>query len=399
MLESCTSEKSKDSLFDLYKKTQVKASPAEQINALDNCLKYLSSLDISYSCEKTFSDVLEKLIALDRNSFRIEKYKYPVQDNTWKNASEIAATDDTDYDSRYLLKQSVFELLKSKAIIPDSKEGVTYKASEFDDVLTSEDSIEKIRETFAPWFACESLEHPKLLYLLFLLLQGNFYKYAVNEKDITYFHSLIDDIGVIRILGGEPLLNIEINRYMELTRNLYPNARIYVVTNGMLLKSMPDSFYQTLEQNNILLSISFYPPMKDTMPGVLPYLDERHVNYTITPLNTEFGKKQLLEPQSDDDTIMAFYKCTQKMCNNFYDGKIAACFLPFTTKYFNETFDKNLPEDGSIDIYELGLTTRKLKERLMYPFLRCRYCSAETEMIPWDVMENPTTLSDWVKDE
>lgn len=193
LLESCTAENSKDLLFALYMKLQVKASPAEQINALDNCLKYLSTRDISTPCVSVFSNILKKLIDLDKTNFRIEKYEYPVQDDTWKNASEIAATNDRDYEPGYLLKQSVFELLKSKAIIPDSKEGVTYKASEFDDVLTSEESIEKIRETFAPWFACESLEHPKLLYLLFLLLQGNFSKYALGEKNITYFESAFKD--------------------------------------------------------------------------------------------------------------------------------------------------------------------------------------------------------------
>ncbi|MCR4673926.1 MAG: radical SAM protein [Lachnospiraceae bacterium] len=221
--------------------------------------------------------------------------------------------------------------------------------------------------------------------------------YDKFEKDFTKFHNLIDDIGVLRILGGEPLMNKDINKYMKLARSLYPDARIYVVTNGVLLKAMPEEFYKVMAEENIVLSISFYPPMKDTMPEVLKLLDEKKVNYTLTPLNTEFGKKQILEPQSDDETIMAFYKCSQKMCNNFYDGKVAACFLPFTTKYFNEYFDKDLPEDGAIDIYELGMNTRRLKERLLYPFLRCRYCSTETEMIPWDVMHNPSVLEDWIK--
>lgn len=225
-----------------------------------------------------------------------------------------------------------------------------------------------------------------------------FPNYNEFEKNFKKLKELVDDIGVLRILGGEPLLNKEITLYMKLARRLYPDARIYVVTNGALLKTMPDDFYKIMAEENIVLSISLYPPMKNTMPGILKFLDEKQVNYTVTPMNTEFGKKQIIEPQSDDDTIMAFYKCSQKMCNNFYDGKIAACFLPFTTKYFNEYFEKELPEDGAIDIYEIGMTTRKLKERLLYPFLRCRYCSMETEMIPWDIMHQPSVIEDWIKE-
>ncbi|MCR5546725.1 MAG: radical SAM protein [Lachnospiraceae bacterium] len=224
-----------------------------------------------------------------------------------------------------------------------------------------------------------------------------FTEYDKFEKDFTKFHEFIDDIGLVRILGGEPLLNKDINKYMVLTRKLYPNARIHVVTNGLKLLSMGDDFYQTMKENNIEIHISYYPPMKDTMSKVEAFLKEKNIPYFLSPLNTQFGKKQLLKPQNDDDTIAAFYNCVQKTCNNFYDGKVAACFLPFTTKYFNQYFDKDLPEDGAIDIYQLGLTTHALKEQLLLPFLRCRYCSVETEMIPWDVVHEPSTLDDWIR--
>ena len=219
------------------------------------------------------------------------------------------------------------------------------------------------------------------------------------KKDFTKFHEFIDDIGLVRILGGEPLLHKDVNAFIKLTRELYPNAQIHVVTNGLLLKAMDDEFYETLKKESAEISISYYPPMQDTMPQVEALLKEKGVSYWISPLNTQFGKKQQLEPQSDDKTIEAFYRCSQKMCNNLYDGKVAACFLPFTTKYFNEYFHKALPQDGAIDLYELGLTTKTLKEKLLLPFLRCRYCNVETEMIPWDVIHKPSELSDWIRSE
>ncbi len=239
---------------------------------------------------------------------------------------------------------------------------------------------------------CKACEHYSAL------VPGEvFTDYEKFEKDFTKFHEFIDDVGLIRILGGEPLLNKDINKYLVLTRKLYPNARIHVVTNGLKLLAMDDEFYRTMQENDIDIHISYYPPMQDTMPKVEEFLKERNIPYFLSPLNTEFGKKQILEPQNDDDTIEAFYHCKQKMCNNFYDGKVAACFLPFTTKYFNNHFNKDLPEDGAIDIYEPGMTTHKLKEQLLLPFLRCRYCTRDTEMIPWDVVHEPSTLDDWIR--
>jgi hypothetical protein len=162
---------------------------------------------------------------------------------------------------------------------------------------------------------------------------------------------------------------------------------------------MADDFYRTLRENQVEIHISFYPPMKDTMPKVEQLLREKEIPYKLSPLNTEFGKKQLLEPQDDEQTLQAFSECSQKMCNNFYDGKLAACFLPFTTKYFNHYFEKNMPEDGAIDLYEPDLTTREVRERLLLPFERCRYCSVHTEMIPWDVVHEPSILDDWIQGE
>lgn len=239
---------------------------------------------------------------------------------------------------------------------------------------------------------CKACEHYSAL------VDGEvFTDYNQFEKDLYKLHEFIDDIGLIRILGGEPLLHKDIIKFIELTRKLYPYAMIHVVTNGLKVMTMDDEFYQALLDNYAQFHISFYLPLKDKMPEIEAFLNNKGIPYILSPLNTEFGKKQLIDAQNDEDTIKAFCNCQQKKCNNLYDGKIAACFLPFTTKYFNRYFEKNLPEDGGISLYEPGLTTHTLKEQLLLPFERCRYCSSETEMIPWDVAHKPSILDDWIR--
>ena len=60
-------------------------------------------------------------------------------------------------------------------------------------------------------------------------------------------------------------------------------------------------------------------------------------------------------------------------------------------------FAKNLPEDGTIDIYDPNLTTTTLKHRLLIPFERCRYCGSYKK-IPWTKIKNPSTLDDWIRE-
>lgn len=223
-------------------------------------------------------------------------------------------------------------------------------------------------------------------------------RYPDLEKfinDMYKLHGFISDIGVIRILGGEPLLNPEIDAYIKLTRTLYPKSMINVVTNALLLRQMPEHFFETMRETGAKLNISFYPPLREKMPEIVSFLKSKGIPGSVSPLLDKFEMKQSLKKSP---TPEYFYRCFQAHCHNLYDGKIAACFLPFTTKYFNQYFDKHLPEDGAIDLYDHELTTESLQEKLMQPFERCCYCT-DAVSVDWAQISNPSILTDWVKEE
>lgn len=214
-------------------------------------------------------------------------------------------------------------------------------------------------------------------------------------RDFERLHEFIDDIGIIRILGGEPLLNPELNEYIKLSRRLYPQAEIYIVTNALLLMKMPEEFFETLRQSDAEIWISFYPPLESKMPEIKKFLESKHVLFGVSSLNKTFTMKQTLNRHDHPREI--FLRCLQAHCHNLYEGKIAACFLPFTTKYFNAYYGKNLPEDGALDLYDPTLTTEKLKAHLLKPFERCRYCTPPVE-VEWATIKNPSPITDWVHD-
>ena len=214
-------------------------------------------------------------------------------------------------------------------------------------------------------------------------------------RDLEQLHKFIDDIGMIRILGGEPLLNPEVDEYVKLCRRLYPLTKIFVVTNAILLPKMPDKFFDTLRENNASIHISFYPPMKSKMPEIKNLLERKNVLFNIGGLAEEFTIKQTINQHNNGREI--FLQCFQAHCHNIYEGKIAACFLPFTTKYFNEYYGKNLPEDGALDLYEDSLTTEKLKRFLLTPFERCRYCTTPVA-VKWEPIKYPSPITDWTND-
>lgn len=214
-------------------------------------------------------------------------------------------------------------------------------------------------------------------------------------RDFERLHEFIDDIGVIRILGGEPLLNPELNEYIKLSRRLYPQAMIHVVTNALLLQKMPEEFFETLRQCSARITISFYPPLESKIDAIRKFIESKRVPLFIGSLYKTFKMNQTLNRHDRPREI--FLQCFQAHCHNLYEGKIAACFLPFTTKYFNAYYGKNLPEDGALDLYDPTLTTEKLKAHLLKPFERCRYCTPPVD-VEWTTIKNPSPITDWVHD-
>ena len=215
------------------------------------------------------------------------------------------------------------------------------------------------------------------------------------EKDLNRLHELIDDIDRLYILGGEPLLNPEVNEYVKLCRKIYPHSKLKLVTNGILLPKMSDEFFQTIRTNNASIEVSSYPPMHSKIPQLEKFLNEKQVDFIVRKYAEKFSIKHTLAPHNKQSEI--FFRCSRANCHFLYDGKIAACCFPFMVKYFNEYFNQNWTADGITDLYETDLTAEKIKSRLMTPFELCRHCTDHV-MIDWGAISYPSPITDWTND-
>lgn len=220
--------------------------------------------------------------------------------------------------------------------------------------------------------------------------------FADPEKlinDLKQLKKYIKHIRMIRILGGEPLLHKELNKFIEGTRNLYPDSNIHIVTNGLLIKQVPDEVYKCICDNNASVIVSYYPPLKGHIDDIRKHLEEKGVKHFISQLMDYFTCKQVLEPHNDEERI--FRQCYQATCHNLYDGKLGVCFLPFMTKYFNEYYGKCIPNGECIDLYDEDLSLEKILQYLHKPIERCRYCT-EPVVKTWGRVKHPSDISDWV---
>jgi hypothetical protein len=78
-------------------------------------------------------------------------------------------------------------------------------------------------------------------------------------RDFARLAALFGRVTVLRLMGGEPLLHPQLNRFVIAARSCLPSTSIAIVTNGMLLCSQPDSFWELLASTRVRLEITDYP--------------------------------------------------------------------------------------------------------------------------------------------
>lgn len=212
------------------------------------------------------------------------------------------------------------------------------------------------------------------------------------KADLSRLREFVEDIGIIRILGGEPLLCPNLAEYIKYTRSIYPGSVITVVTNGTLLNRIDDSLINVMKECMAFFHISYYPPLVPKMDDIQRFLVDKKIPFTTSPLINSFNKTQKLTPSNGSEI---FYRCFMAACHCLHNGKIASCYAPFTTKYFNQAFNQSLPEDEGLDLHNSELTLEQIKISLILPLHRCDYCY-EGESCKWEVVGTNSKLEDWI---
>lgn len=210
------------------------------------------------------------------------------------------------------------------------------------------------------------------------------------KKDLQQLSSLFKNIREFYMLGGEPLLNPQVEQYLYAAKKYFPYTQIQLVTNGILVMKMSESLLQTVVDTGTMLSISNYDCLDEQK--IEDFLLQKEVNYNLRNGKECFTK--FLNSSGNSDIHEVFRDCPRKNCTYLDKGKIAACTQPFTIKYFNEYFGEEFSTLGAIDIYEAGITGYQILAQLLRPMDACRYCTHD-EVFEWGISKAVVDKNDW----
>lgn len=174
------------------------------------------------------------------------------------------------------------------------------------------------------------------------------------------------DIDVIQIMGGEPTLNPDFEKWTDGVSKLWPNAKLQISTNGSTLNNITDNIYDILARNNGTLWITCHDInlYNDFLESIRNFLGE-----IVSDNNVEPDRKQsrvfvdtngvevildwyqtfrssaidLIDDQLtlkyDSDVEEAHDACGFKTCHQLNKGKLYKCPLVSVLPDFLDQFN------------------------------------------------------------
>ncbi len=235
---------------------------------------------------------------------------------------------------------------------------------------------------------------------------GNFSN-LVNEKDILdldkfeqYLICLkekFSDMLLFSVLGGEPLLNPQLEKYILLLRRYFPHTKIRVTTNGLLLTKISQKLIDTMVQCNVYFHISQYPPTREKLDGIIDFLKKNQVSFYITTPVTEFRKMISLKQEGGERTFGKYSDC---ICHVLDEGRIYMCGifqrLYAVQDYFGVHIEEGELKKSSIDLMSDEVDGWDIIKYFNRPVSLCRFCSCEDVWVPWELGQ--PQKADWLVD-
>ena len=221
--------------------------------------------------------------------------------------------------------------------------------------------------------SCYGCNHFMPLVTDYWFMDINYLQTILNELENKF---IIEDIIVA---GGEPTLHPELINILRLIRNTFKDAKIEIVTNGLLLKNWV-SYKDDINNLKIYIHISPYKIISEEnlhlYMNSFQYLEIDDNKY-LTKKGNFFTTA--IDLKGNNDYKSNFIKCRNKSCNKIKnDYKIYRCPIMMNlytlTDYFNRQVD--------IEECERGIDIRKASAHEILDFLTnpnlassCRFCN------------------------
>jgi MoaA/NifB/PqqE/SkfB family radical SAM enzyme len=229
-----------------------------------------------------------------------------------------------------------------------------------------------------------------------LFKDGTFLSLEDYRRDLNRIRELTDQLKFVRFTGGEPLLNADIIKFFDVTRELFPRTEIRMITNGILLPQQSKAFWLACQKHNVHISISEYP-IKIDRETIERRKNEYGLDIHYWGGKSDGWTKTGFDLSGGQDAYNNYFDCeTSNDCITLKNGKLYTCGLLSVTNTFNDHFGQNLAitERDYIDIYK-AQNIYEILDFLRTPMPFCRYCALKSKQDGLKWRASKKALTEW----
>jgi hypothetical protein len=231
------------------------------------------------------------------------------------------------------------------------------------------------------------------------LAEPEFADFATVERDLKRLSELsYGNIPSISLSGGEPLLNPRLHEFMRIAREYFPDARIQLITNGLLLLAQKDIFWEYVKKYNIIMTPTKYPGIDwgkiEKRAAEFSYM---FTYFDLTGSSEKVSRKFCLDLSGGQDAEKRFKRCSMAFCTaTVQNGRMATCSFVFNIRHFNRFFRQYIPitDIDSIDIYKTK-NMREIIDFLDKPIPLCRFCKSMGDEIVGKWRKTEKSIEEW----
>lgn len=226
--------------------------------------------------------------------------------------------------------------------------------------------------------------------------QDSVYNIDNFTKDLKSLRS-VGEYARIVLVGGEPLLLNNLDQYIMVSRNLYPEADIEIVTNGLLIPNLDEKVLLSIRENDVFLSISPYIPTLKIKKKITEVLDRYKIGNYFDARNEIKSFRRTFMLNAVNNAEKSNLACPASGCTILRGGKIYKCSVDAQINDLYRYYGLEEQNSGGIDVrLDEDVLYQNIIDYGLKPIATCKHCKMDNpELIPWSVKANPI-LEDWL---
>jgi len=223
----------------------------------------------------------------------------------------------------------------------------------------------------------------------------HFENLADFERDMGNMARLFE-VEQIFLLGGEPLLHPDVDQFILTARRLFPRTRLYLMTNGVLVTRMNDTFWNAMKDTRTILLCDQYP-INVSMEEIDQLAHEHDVVVEWTNPRGEFFKIPI-DIQAGQDAQDSFRRCNGvNNCPMLRDGRLYPCAYIAYSDVLAERFGLTGIDATTSDSFAIDDDTDAAEAMrfMLAPVPWCSHCDFDAfHMFGWT--RSQRTLDEWI---